>query len=366
MSVLEQFGVEAGKLAAHTEATNYPTPVQGRVVHIDADFMAYQVSAESNEELDASNDTPRKSIEDMQHNCRSAAEHIMRLAGATSYVCHVTPSGSDKGGRDAQAIQKEYQGNRKDRDNKPEHLDTIRAFIGRELNGAIHMKQEADDGMAQAAYNAEDPNLVVIASKDKDLLMVPGLHLMLDTGHIVNCKDRFGSIEVDASKSSKKVVGLGTKFFWAQLLMGDTADNIQGLPAVTGQFHLEAAPTAAFEKDMKAWINLPPKSDMTDKEVQAAERLDTRINVALAKTKPCGPVMTELLLRGLNTDKECFQRIKLMWLDLEKQGHEFKHWSTGAKVTATQAMLSDMKLLWMRRNSNPNDVVDWIKEIMNA
>ena len=27
-----------------------------------------------------------------------------------------------------------------------------------------------------------------------------------------------------------KLKGLGQKFFWAQMLMGDTADHIQGLP----------------------------------------------------------------------------------------------------------------------------------------
>ena len=366
MSVLEQFGVSAGELADHSQAPKYPKPVQGRVVHIDADFMAYQVSAESKEELDPTNDVPRKSLEDMQHNARAAAEHLMRLAGATSYVCHVTPSGSTKGGRDAQAIQQEYQANRKDRKNKPEHLDAIRAFIARELNGKAHLDQEADDGMAQAAYNAEDPNLVVIASKDKDLLMVPGLHLMVDTGRIVNCSDRFGHIEVDDSKSSKKVIGLGTKFFWAQVLMGDTADNIRGLPAVPGAIYLDYQPTAAYTKAMKQWSDLPPKSDLGTKELAAAERLEKSIDAMRAKTKPCGPVMTALLLEDCKSDKDCFVKIKMIFEALGRTGHEFRHWKTGAKVTPTQAMLSDMQLLWMRRNKNPNDVVDWLKGVLNG
>jgi hypothetical protein len=42
----------------------------------------------------------------------------------------------------------------------------------------------------------------------------------------------------------------------------------------------------------------------------------------------------------------------------------FQHWRTAETVTATQALLSDMLLLWMRRNKNPRDVVDWIKEVM--
>lgn len=364
MSILDQFGVSAGELADHSQAPKYPKPVQGRVVHIDADFMAYQVSAESKEELDPTNDVPRKSLEDMQHNAMAAAEHIMRLAGATSYVCHVTPSGSNKGGRDDQAIQQEYQANRKDRSNKPEHLDTIRAYIARELNGVAHLDQEADDGMAQAAYTAEDSNLVVIASKDKDLLMCPGLHLMMDTGQIVSPKDSFGYIKIDDSKSSKKVVGLGTKFFWAQVLMGDTADNIKGVPVVPGSVYLEYQAPAAYLKAMKEFVDLPPKADMTAAQAAKAKKLEQSIDNALAKTKPCGPVLTATLLEDCNSDKECFLRVKAIWEAAGKNGYEFRHWKTGAVVTPTQAMLADMRLLWMRRNKNPDDVVDWIKEIM--
>lgn len=360
--ILAQFGVSAGQLAEAAQAPSYPKPVPGRVVHIDADFLAYQVSAERKEELDPEDPTPRRSLEDMKHNAKRATKHIVKLAGATDYVLHTTPSGCNKGGRDEQAVQQEYQASRKARSEKPEHMETIRAWLTTELRGQAHMDQEADDGMATAAWNAEDPNLVVIASKDKDLLMCPGLHLDIDTGRILKAKDEFGYIEVDDSKSSKKVIGLGTKFFWAQCLMGDTADNIKGVPVVPGWVVQEYQPTAAYKKLMERWVKLPPRADMTEAAKEAADRLEKNIDIANKKMSTCGPVLTYSLLEDCRTDLECFRRVKLIWQAAEENGHEFTHWKTGVKVSATQALLGDMRTLWMRRNKNPDDVMAWLKE----
>tara|TARA_Y100000296_G_scaffold66371_1_gene78383 strand:+ start:8479 stop:9567 length:1089 start_codon:yes stop_codon:yes gene_type:complete len=357
---LAQFGVVAGELAAHT-GESYPKPVQGRVVHIDADFLAYQVSAESKDELDpARPDVPRKSLEDMFHNASMAAEHTMRLAGGTKYVCHVTPTGSTKGGRPEQAIQQEYQANRKSRDNKPEFLDEVRAYIGRELNGAVHMSQEADDGLAQALYEADDPKLVVVASKDKDLRMVPGLHYDFDSNRVINAEP-YGYIELDDSKSSKKVVGWGSKFFWAQMLMGDTADNIKGLPVVHGGVCMDLKPTKAYEKLLHKWVEFPAKSDWTEVHAKEYAKLEAQIEAAKSKHKLCGPVITLDILDGIKSDAEAFKLVK----DLYTKAHginPFVHWRTGQARTATQVMLSEMQLLWMRRNDNKLDAIEWIKE----
>lgn len=306
----------------NVEEVTYPRTVPGRVAHIDADFLAYQVSAETRDELDGIK--PRKSLEDMRNNARRAAEHLQRLVGADTYVCHVTASASTKGGRPDQAVQHEYQAGRKGRD-KPEFLDAIRAFIGTELNGAVHLDQEADDGMAQANYAIYrdtapwgDMMKSVIVSKDKDLRMVPGLHWDFDEEVVFCVNDSFGKIWVDDKGSSKTVKGWGTKFFWAQCLMGDSADSIKGLPKAT---------------------------------------------IVPGRFKLCGPVMAAHLLDGVENDKDAFHLVKHQWTELDKHGeHEFTHWRTGERVTATQALLGDMLLLWMRRNKNPRDVLDWVKE----
>lgn len=347
--------MDAGSLASHTAGITYPKPVQGRVAHIDADFMAYQVSAESKEELNG--DKPRKSLDDMRYNAHTAAIHIMRMAGASYYVCHTTPSGSTKGGRDQQAVQAEYQANRKGRE-KPEFLDEIRRFIGTELNGRPHLDQEADDGLAQAGWHEPD---AIICSKDKDLRSVPGLHLDMYTGEIVRVPHGdYGTLELVRKETSAgkpgpaKLVGWGPKFFFAQCLMGDTADGVPGVPAIPSSVWADFAPSVAYEKLLRQWI------DETDQK--KADKLDVKLAEHKAKTKPCGPVMAYDLLKDTRTVAEGYSVVKRAWVELTSHGHEYKHWRTGKIVTPTQALLGDMQLLWMRRNKNPLDVVEWIKE----
>lgn len=363
MSVLDKFGIGAADVASSTpQEAQYPKQVAGRVAHIDADFMAYQVSAESKEELDPADPKPRKTLEDMKHNAYQAVDHIRMLAAAETAVLHVTHK-SDKGGRDSQALLKPYQANRADRE-KPEHLDTIREFLGDgvadttgKFTGVKHTDQEADDGMAQAHY--ADPENAIVCSMDKDLLMVPGWKLNMQTYAIHKCPDSFGHIEIDASKSSKKVIGLGTKFFWAQLLMGDTADNISGLPECPGSMWQYYAGTAAYKDAYAQWI-------ATD-DTAISFKLDEKMKKLCAKTKKCGPVLTYELLKDARDDKECYETVKTCYELLAKEhGYVFKDYRDPDRViTPTQALLSEMRLLWMRRYKDKDDVLKWLKEVLN-
>jgi len=357
-----KLGLGTIELAPQFKDVSYPKPTTGRVAHIDADFIAYQVSAETVDEMQGVK--PRKSFEDMQSNAAAALEHLMRSAGATEYRAHITPSGSNKGGRNEQAIQQEYQGNRHGTDKaRPEFLDAIRGYIGQELNGVIHLDQEADDGMAQANYNAMGPNgawgssnLSVIVSKDKDLRMVPGLHYDFDTETIITVGDPFGSIYIDDTKSTKTLKGWGTKFFWAQCLMGDTADHILGLPFMCGSIHTEYVPTAKYKKDLKDWIDAEPDN-------KRIPMLEKRLEEERSKLKKIGAVTAYDLLKNMQSNADCFNIVRNAFNGLAKE-HDFRfaHWLTDEPVTPTQALLGDMQLLWMRRNKNPLDVVEWIKE----
>lgn len=286
----------------------YPPPVSGRVAHIDADFSCYMISAETRDEL--SGLKPRKTFDEMKYNIERHLEQLMRITGSTSYVAHLTPSGSDKGHRDHFALTKPYQGNRRDKA-KPEYLNDVRAYVGENLPSVVNLHQEADDSMAQANYNAEDSNLSVIVSKDKDLRMVPGLHWDFDEEMIVDVDDPFGSIWIDRSKKTAKLLGWGSKFFWAQLLMGDTADNIAGLPS-----------TVIDDKSTKV-----------------------------------GPITAYSLLEGYDTDAECFTRVKELWAASE---HEWMDYRDNRETTWKQHMLGDMRLLWMRRYPDEDDVINWL------
>ena len=357
---LSKFGVSAEQLAklSHTTTVKYPETVPNRVAHIDSDFMAYQVSAESKAELDPNDPTPRKTFDDMLHNAKEAVDHIRLMAGAERAVLHVTHN-SDKGGRCDDAILKPYQANREGRE-KPEHLDEVRVYLGSGCGdttgtfvGVIHTRQEADDGMAQAHY--ADPDNAIICSADKDLLMVPGWKLDMYTYDVYRVEDDFGWIELDRSKSTPKVKGAGTKFFWAQCLMGDAADNISGLPECPGMIWQEYDGTKAHADVLAQWI-------ACDDPVQSA-KLDKKLDQLRSKTKKCGAVLTYNLLKDKRTDKECFNLVRSCYNKLaSSHGYEFKHWKTGKVVTPTQALLSEMRLLWMRRYEDRDDILKWLKE----
>lgn len=314
---MKDFGVDLSKLS-HPKEEKFPIreTVPGRVVHIDADFLAYQVSYDD-----------EKSISEMRGNCDTVVEKMRLMAGAESVQLHLTPKDSDKGDRYNLALLKEYQANRKDKP-KPKFLHVIREWMHKERGALLHMDCEADDGMSMAQYKAiaeGTPELSVIATKDKDLCMVPGLQLNWDTGEITDTKDDpFGFIRLhvmDNKQKTKKVVGRGWKFFWAQVLMGDPADNISGLPMCYLPEYLSAS----------------------------------------GKPKKVGPVLAYEILENVKTNKEAFEIVRELYKVCD-ENEPFVNWRDGSPIGFGQAFLSEASLLWMRRVNSPTDVLDWIKE----
>jgi DNA polymerase-1 len=306
-------GIDLSKLEAETSGD--PAVVPGRVVQIDGDFAAYMVAYDKD-----------RSIDDMKKVLDMILERLRVKAGAESMVIHLTPKESTKGNRYDQALLREYQATRSGKV-KPRFLHLIRAYMADHYGAIQHVNCEADDGMSMAQYKAiADGNrqLSIIATKDKDLAMVPGLSLDWATGEITDTKDDYGYIELrgapHGTNKAKKIKGRGWKLFWAQMLTGDAADNISGLPLVT---------------DLKY---LPRGKD-----------------------KPCGPVLAYEILSPLSTNKEAFIAVRDLYKSYAEK-HGFTNWRTGQPITAGDAFLSEAKLLWMRRNNNDDDVVEWMKE----
>lgn len=328
--------------------------VANKVAHIDGDFISYQIAADTKDELEGRR--PMRTLDYKMEQIQDIAMGIMERCGASKFVLHITPSGSNKGGRAGQVVQKEYQANRADRE-KPEHLDQVRYAIGSGAwqygHGMVHLVREADDGMTMAAI--ADIDNAIICSKDKDLRMAPGWHMDMDTDELVFVRpDEFGTIWLDDTKSSKKLVGWGPKFFWAQCLMGDTVDNIAGLPLMSGMDNEAINKPELFRQNEQLMRAL--KQDMAQPTVQ-------RIWSNWQKQTKVGAVAAFNALQDVDNNKDAFALVKRLFTNAATLGkYEFKHWKSGAVVTPTQALLGDMLALWMRHTDDPNDVIRWLKQ----
>lgn len=340
----ELFGLDSSTVNGYAleEETVYPETTPGRILHIDGDFLAYQVAADDS-----------KSLDSMMHNHDVAVETLRLLAGAASTVSHLTASHGDKGGRYDQAVQREYQGNRKDKV-KPKHLHTIKSWMELKRGAVNHVEQEADDGLCQAnwqAVQAGDPQLSVLVSKDKDLQMCQGVHLDWDTGEL-ELVEGFGYVELDRSKSSPKIVGKGNAYFWAQMLTGDTADHIAGLPTLPGSVLNAIKPTKSI---------LAAQERLRDPKSTPKQREKAKQTLANRKSGRCGAVMAYEIMKKVRTDKQAFQLVKTLY---ERHGQDvgFTHWSTEEAVEWNKVFLSEAQLLWMRRSKDHNDVLNYFKE----
>ena len=183
--------------------------VPGRRVHIDADMLAYQCGG--NDETDVA--TSRRIL-------KSKIDLFKDASGAEGVLLHLTASGSTKGDRAVVAYTKPYQGQRKG--HRPKNWQYLRDYMADGVAGPVKQwyDREADDGFGFISANCP---LDVIATRDKDMRMLPGLHLNWDTYELVHVP-----ADVFATEACGKLYG--HKWFWTQMLWGDAADNIPGLP----------------------------------------------------------------------------------------------------------------------------------------
>ena len=196
--------------------------VPGRIINIDGDYLAY---------FAAGGDEMKPEIAKQVATDRIAAAR--ELVGAEHSVLHLTARDSTKGQRYLAATIKPYQGQRQS-GRKPKNWGVVREFLELANVGLLGAQRiswidrEADDGFARSAYESPAPaELVAHFTADKDMRMLPGIHL--------NWKDftrtvvPAGSYDVVGEFDGKQY---GHKWFWQQCLQGDTADHIGGIPGV--------------------------------------------------------------------------------------------------------------------------------------
>lgn len=190
------------------------------VAHIDGDYMAY---------FSAGNDNC--SPGDARRNVISRVDRLKSISGAGKVVMHLSHPASNKGERFLIATTKPYQGQRKS-GKKPRNWEFLRGWLenydGLSFTPKVWKDREADDGIAYVcdAVARNKGILHVVHTADKDMRMFCGTHVSWD---------KF--IITDVPRGSFDIIGkdgeqYGHKWFWMQMLTGDTADHIPGLPGI--------------------------------------------------------------------------------------------------------------------------------------
>lgn len=203
----------------------FDAAIPDRILILDGDGPCYVAAATA------------KRLDTALRNYQQEVLKRMFLAGAQHCRIHLTARDSDKHGRFRVKATKPYQGNRNGK-TKPALLEPLREAVAERSNWLenwevlLHRELEADDGMIQDAYRFGNDG--VTWSEDKDLRMTPHPYYELDRGQVMQGQPE-GWISLKHTPSgTPKVTGQGPMFFWAQMLMGDTADNIAGVQKYEG------------------------------------------------------------------------------------------------------------------------------------
>ena len=340
-------------IEASDQTSGFPPMVKGRVLHADADVFAYKAL-----DLDYSLASNKKELDEIIRIWKG-------LSGAEYVHLHLTMG--NKGGRNEIAQVKKYQGNRRKHEPaKRDRLDELKQYMSLmhtdDVKACAWYDQEADDGMCQAMQNNTKDVLFTI---DKDLWMVPGKHINKETFEIEEFPDGFGKcwIEVDES-GKKKVRGRGTSWFWHQLLAGDTADNIPGLPELEVAIWVKYAPTQKYV-DLTRRIaskRLPNDNLMTNDQYKKTVLRFSQYCKTL-KPKKCGPVLAHEYLKDCLPDRMAYQRVLEAYYTHYGETFTFINWKKEPVTCNYKDMLLEQaRLLWMRRTKG-EDVKEWLQTI---
>lgn len=227
---LDHLGIDMASVGGGVIA---PPSGEGNVLLYDGDGACYTHSAGV------------KSIDTCYRRLEKDILTMMFLAGCDHARVHLTPKGCFKNGRHLLKGVKGYQLNRGS-NKKPELLELLRDTAAQHFEGHPQIQilpqyqVEADDALIMDAYALKNGILV---SPDKDLNLNPyidydafgdGVFRSLQGTDTYGWISRKDWLTPSGNKSSK-MIGKGTKFFLAQCLMGDAADNVNGILKFNGK-----------------------------------------------------------------------------------------------------------------------------------
>jgi 5'-3' exonuclease len=214
-------------------------------VIFDADGIVYRVGF-ALEDVDSERVVRRRVQEYITYHMSYVTKTFSKVSQTPTIV---TSAPGTSNFRYALAKTLPYKGNRTTP--KPKHYELIRQILS-EMESFLQVEgQEADDTIAD--LTAEDPEHTIVISQDKDLLQNPGWYYIPGGSYMDYYEDEdgemvFGEIEspkrpifyvdknttgnlqLEMHTGGKKVLfGTGEIWHYAQMLLGDPADNIPGI-----------------------------------------------------------------------------------------------------------------------------------------
>lgn len=163
-------------------------------------------------------------VEDIKTACKTNRDPIIYLTEGRTFRYDI-------------AKKAPYKGQRKE--NKPWHYQNLTVYLRDVLGANVVTGIEADDAIA--IDHVASNGTTIVCSRDKDFRQLPGWHYSWELGR----QPSFGPELIDKagylklSTDRKSLTGTGNSFHLAQILIGDRADNIPGLPS--------CGPVAAYE-----------------------------------------------------------------------------------------------------------------------
>lgn len=193
----------------------------GKVALIDGDILVYESCfAAQSAYKQASGTDDTVDFQSVENSMIQRLDQILLGAECDSYVLYITEGRTF---RYDVAFTKPYKGTR--HADKPYHYANLRAVVKALYPCKVVTHLEADDQLAIDAL--ADPDNTVLCSRDKDLRQVTGATVY--SWELGN-QPSFGPTKIERIGSvDSKGKGTGFAFFMAQMVMGDSADNVPGI-----------------------------------------------------------------------------------------------------------------------------------------
>lgn len=202
--------------------------------------------------------------------CKNACDRIDTLVNswvhaAKADAAQIFMTKSESNFRIALAFSDPYKGTRKAE--KPPFFYEMRDHLISKHQAVLADGMEADDLMSIHQWKAAElfcaengcelwgvdhrafANTIIV-SGDKDLNIVPGLHLT--PGEEITWVEPLGSLRLRCKKDGtvKDLKGTGLKFFYAQMIVGDKVDNYKGIPGKGPKFAYDLLDKCKDEKSL--------------------------------------------------------------------------------------------------------------------